>query len=87
MAQRVFNINELATDIAVQLVLIGKGSAASLACACRCLEVPVLSMLWERQEGLRPLLQVLPGAVFQRGNQGEKNTVRGLDLPFEELVD
>jgi hypothetical protein len=85
MAQRVFKINELATDIAVQLVLIGEGSAASLACACQCLEVPVLSTLWERQKGLRPLLQVLPGAVLQPGHQGEKDTVRGLDLPFEEL--
>jgi hypothetical protein len=88
MAQRVFKINELATDIAVQLVLIGEGSAASPACACRCLEVPVLSTLWEQQEGLRSLLRVLPGAVVEpKRRVVEKDTVRGLDLLFEELND
>jgi len=53
---RVLKINELTRLITSQLVLIGsRKSAVNLACACRSLEEPVLSTLWETQSSLRVL--------------------------------
>ena len=58
---RVLTISELARHIASQLVLIeAEGSAVNLACACRSLEEPILSTLWETQSSLYALLGVLP---------------------------
>lgn len=59
---RVFKIWELARLIASQLAVIrGHKSAVNLACACRYLEEPVLSALWETQRSLTTLLELLPG--------------------------
>ena len=58
---RVLKISELTRLIASQLVLIGaEKSAVNLACACRSLEEPILSTLWETQPSLYTLLGALP---------------------------
>lgn len=58
MSQRVFEIDELPSLISCYL---DPKSAASLACTCRCLEVPALSFLWaEYQTSLVRLANVLP---------------------------
>lgn len=64
---RIFNISELVRLIASQLILISRKSAVNLACACRSLEEPVLSTLWEKQSALYTLLEVLPGATWDQG--------------------
>ena len=65
---RIFRISELTRAIASHLVLIGPGSTVNLACACRYLEEPALSTLWETQQSLCTLLEVLP-----EDNLGWKN--------------
>ena len=65
---RVFKISELTSLIARQLVLISRKSAVNLARACRSLEEPILSTLWETQESLCTLLKVLPEKYLVRGN-------------------
>ena len=80
---RVLKINELTRLITSQLVLIGsQRSAVNLACACRCLEEPVLSTLWEIQSSLINLLRVLPKETweFKRLELGHE-IVRGLNSP------
>ena len=62
---RVFKISELTRLIASQLVLTSRQSAVNLACACRSLEEPVLSTLWETQWSLRTLLEVLPKETWE----------------------
>jgi len=62
---RVFKISELTRLIASQLVLISKESAVNLASACRPLEEPVLSTLWETQSSLCTLLKVLPEETWK----------------------
>jgi len=58
---RVLKISELARHIASQLVLIdAEKSLVNLACACRSLEEPILSTLWETQSSLYTLLGILP---------------------------
>jgi len=64
---RVFRINELSKLIAGQLVLLSRASTTNLACACRYLEEPALSTLWETQLFLQPLLEVLPEGTWDRG--------------------
>ena len=64
---RVFNISELTRLIASHLIPISQKSTVNLACACRSLEEPVLSTLWEEQSALYTLLEVLPGATWDRG--------------------
>ena len=64
-SHRVFKISELTRLIAGQLVPKCRGSAANLACACRHLEVPVLSTLWETQESLFVLLETLPRDTWE----------------------
>ena len=61
---RVFKIGELTRLIAIQLVRISQPSAVSLACACRYLEEPVLSTLWEKQRSMHTLLEVLPDETW-----------------------
>ena len=81
---RVFGIGELARLIAVQLILISPNSAMNLACACRCLEEPVLRTLWEAQPSLLTLLNVLPGENWDVGCPEGKFVVRCLDLLLEK---
>ena len=82
--QRVFEISELTRLIAGQLVLISRKSAVSFACACRCLEEPILSTLWETQGSLCTLLEVLPrNSWFYEGTVSYPRVVRGLGLPLE----
>ena len=83
---RIFKISELTRLIAIQLVLISQKSAVNLACACRSLEEPVLSTLWEIQSSLYALLEVLPQEtlVFKRPIYNP-HTVCGLDPPLEGL--
>ena len=80
---RVLKIGELTRLIASQLILIGRESAANLACTCRYLEVPVLSTLWETQSPLYTLLKTLPrdarGWEYLRPG---KRVVRDLNLPL-----
>ena len=82
---RVLKIGELTRLIASQLILIGRESAANLACTCRYLEVPVLSTLWETQSPLYTLLKTLPrdawGWEYLRPG---KRVVRDLNLPLHE---
>lgn len=59
-AHRVSKISELTSLIASPLILIGRQSAVNLACACRYLEEPVLSTLWETQSSVSTLLEVFP---------------------------
>jgi len=86
-SHRVFKISELAGAIASQLILISRGSAVNLACTRRCLEEPVLSVLWEEQSWILALLRVLPkGALdhkYIESPEVESQNgweVRGLDL-------
>ena len=84
---RVLKISELTRLIASQLVLIGGGkSAVSFARACRSLEEPILSTLWETQSSLTILLKVLPEEtrMCQRIKPGSY-VVRGFDPPPERL--
>jgi len=86
---RVLKINELTRLITSQLVLISsRKSAVNLACACRSLEEPVLSILWETQSSLFTLLRVLPKETweFKHLELGRK-MVCGLDSPPERLKD
>lgn len=81
---RIFGISELTRLIASQLVLISRKSAVNFACACRRLEEPVLSTLWETQYELCTLLGVLPEETWIFGKPGyTKRVVCGLD-PLEE---
>jgi len=79
-SHRIFKISELARFIAGQLVPISRNSAVSLACACRYLEEPVLSTLWETQPSLNILLEALPEAVWEYTHLGHgRRTVCDLD--------
>ena len=62
---RIFKITELTRLIASQLVLISRETAVNLACACRSLEEPTLSTLWETQRSLCTLLEVLPKETWE----------------------
>ena len=81
---RIFKISELTRLIASQLVLISRRSTVNLACTCRALEEPNLSTLWEIQQSLFTLLEVLPreNREYQCLEAG-KYVVRGLDPPPE----
>ena len=65
MAERVFNVDELATRIAAHLVTISKKSAVALALTCRVLEDPALRALWETRDSLGFLFnRVLPTDAY-----------------------
>jgi len=64
-SHRVFNISELTRFITGQLIPTSQASGVNLACACRHLEEPVLSTLWETQRSLNALLEVLPGEYWE----------------------
>ena len=82
---RIFKISELTRLIASHLVFFSRKSAVNLACACRYLEEPVLSTLWETQQTLNNLLKVVPGGTWHFGGPALAGTiVRGLDLPVEK---
>ena len=84
--QRVLKISELTRLIASQLVLVSRKSAVNLACACRSLEEPVLSILWEPQSLLFILLKVLPEENWDlRYQTFDKSVVCDLDPPSEGL--
>jgi len=80
-SHRVFKIGELARLIAGQLIPKRQGSAVNLACACRNLEAPALSMLWETQESLYTLLETLPRDNWDWSGE---SVVCDLNLPLEE---
>lgn len=82
---RVFKISELTRLIASHLILISQESAVNLACTSRHLEEPVLSTLWETQQSLHTLLQVLPEETraCPSVEPGENFKVCGLDFPSE----
>jgi len=61
-------ICELTRLIASQLVLISRKSTVNIACACRCLEEPVLSTLWETQSALCALPEVPPEETWDFEN-------------------
>ena len=86
-SHRIFRISELTRLIASQLVPTSLKSTANLARACRCLEEPVLSTLWETQWSLCTLLSVLPEEIWDYEYQPElhADVVRRLDLLLEEL--
>ena len=70
MHHQIFEIDELARHISRHLVSTHRASAVSLACACRSLEEPALSSLWEHQDSLATLIGVSPivdGEVCDRG--------------------
>jgi len=78
----VLKIDELTRHIASQLVLIGgRKSAVNLACACRCLEEPVLSTLWETQSSMITLLWVLPKETWKFKHLEGHEIVRGFNCP------
>lgn len=81
---RVFNIAELTMLIVNQVVLTSQKSAVNLACACRHLEEPVLSALWETQHSFRTLLEVLPEEAWGLERRPAEYAVRGLVLSEEE---
>jgi len=83
---RVLKISELISLIASQLALVSRKSTVNLACACRSLEEPVLSILWETQSLLFILLKVLPEETWDlRYWTFSKSTVCGPDPPSEGL--
>ena len=79
---RVFKISVLTKLIASQLVLLSRASTTNFACACRYLEEPVLSTLWETQLMLKPLLEVLPGSTWEY--ERSTDVVRSLDISSKE---
>ena len=81
VSHRVFKINELARAIAGQLIPAGQKSIVNLACACRYLEEPALSALWETQIPLYTLMGLLPEVTWD--DTGDIGGVRGLDLSLE----
>ena len=82
---RTLKISELARAIASQLILISQASALDLACACRCLEEPVLSTLWETQESLCTLMGVLPkDTLLWETLEHYTDVVCSRDPPLEE---
>jgi len=86
---RVLKISELTRFIASQLVFTrSRKSAVNLACACRCLEEPVLSTLWETERSMDTLLRVLPKGTWQfKRLELSYEMVRGLNSPPERLKD
>ena len=81
---RVFKIGELTRLIAKYLILDDQESAAHLAYACRYLEEPVLSTLWETQESLCILLKVLPGDTWDWDDRGlAESVVCDVNFPLE----
>ena len=80
---RVFRISELTRIVAGQLIFTSRESAVNFACTCRCLEEPVLSTLWETQQLMSTLLEVLPKANWDIDGAMDNYTVRGLDLLVE----
>ena len=77
---RVFKIAELTRLIASQLALTSRKSALNLACVCRYLEEPALSMLWEMQHSFCTLLDVLPEETWKLERWPAEHGVRGLIL-------
>ena len=64
-AHRVLKTSEITRPVASQLILIaGLKSVVNFACACRHLEAPVLSTLWETQSSIRTLLRVFPSGTL-----------------------
>jgi len=62
------NVDEILRLIACDLVVSGgQATAVALACCCKSLEDPVLDALWETQDYLTPLLNSLPGDVWNEG--------------------
>ena len=60
------NVDEILRLIASELVgSRGNGTAVTLACCCKSFEDPVLDALWKRQVRLSPLLESLPGGVWE----------------------
>ena len=61
MADHVFKLDELATNIATHLLVVSWKSTVSLALTCWALEVPALWVLWETCHSLKFLFMcVLP---------------------------
>ena len=60
MAQRVFEIDELARLLSYHLISVNCGAVVSFARTCKMLEVPALSSLWEQQDSFSVLIGVLP---------------------------
>lgn len=81
---RVLKIGELARLIAGELVITSQQGAVGLACACRCLEEPVLSKLWETQERLNNLLETLPQETWDYERPPSGRVVRDLNPPSGE---
>ena len=66
------NVDEILRRIACELVASGgQATAVALTCCCQSFEGPVLDALWETQDGLTPLLNFLPGDVWNE----DKHTV------------
>ena len=83
---RIFKISELARLIASQLVSTDRRTIVNLACACKYLEEPVLSTLWETQSSLCTLLRVLPEETWEYAYPAlSKCVVRSLDFLLEKL--
>jgi len=71
-SERVFRITELARRVAINLTVISQKSPANLACAGPHLVEPVLSVLWAKQQSFCTLLGVLPEAMLDRKELGER---------------
>ena len=66
MADHVFKVDELATQIATNLLAISRKSVVALALTCRALEDPTLRVLWETQDSLGFLItRVLPTEAWR----------------------
>ena len=85
-SHRIFEISELTRLIASHLIPISRKSAVNLACACRYLEEPVLSTLWETQQrSLYLLLEVLPEGAWDYTHLKHcRRMVRDLDSMLEK---
>lgn len=84
---RIFKIGELTRLIAGQLVLIDRKSTLNFARASRCLEEPVLSTLWETQQSLVTLLEVLPKETWiYKDPEFGKRAVRCPRVHFDAQV-
>ena len=61
-------VDEIVRLIAHELVASeGKATSVALACCCKSFEEPVLDVLWQAQEELKPLLRSLSDDIWDWG--------------------
>ncbi|KAF9643754.1 hypothetical protein BDM02DRAFT_3122990 [Thelephora ganbajun] len=84
MSHPVFGINELLRLVIDELIEDSLSTALSFAVACRSFEEPTLSSLWEHQDSLIVLLEVLPNHTLVQDEDGVETIVIEHDPSAED---